>query len=81
MPVLALNTLGDADTLADTLPLHLSAWSAAALESLIGGRGGRLDTRHLPALRALADERAAEADLRELVQTLAALGELHVEFL
>lgn len=81
MPVLALNDLPTGDTLAATVPLHLSPWTAAALESLLGGRSGRLSAEHLPALAALARERATEADLQELLRAVREGGEARVAFL
>lgn len=81
MPILALNRPSDADTLVDPLPLHLTPWAAASLESLLGGRSGRLGAGHRPALHALAGARVADADLHELLRELDEHGELQVEFL
>ncbi|MFM1990064.1 MAG: hypothetical protein RJA99_3021 [Pseudomonadota bacterium] len=81
MPVLALNGPHADDTLIAPLPLHLTPWTAAALESLLRGRSGRLSTEHLPALAALARERATDADLHELLRTVREDGEARVAFL
>ena len=81
MPVLALSGSSTDATLATPLPLHLSPWAAAALESLLGGRSGRLTADHLPALDALVQRRPTDADLRELLGVLRRDGEASVSFL
>lgn len=63
------------------LPLHLTPLTAAALESLIGGRHGDLTAAHLPALRELRRMRASDPDLLELMRVVDRHGRASVAFL
>ena len=63
------------------LPIHLTAFTAARLERLIGGRDGRVTHAHLPYLRELRRTAAADPDLAELVSAVDRDGSVHVTFL
>ena len=86
MPALALSGPYDLARRGDgvpphAMPIHLSALSAAAVESLLGGRHGHIGEAQLPALRAMPADRRADGDLAELLQAAGRAGGVFVTFL
>ncbi len=86
MPALALRPSNDpaaaaTATLCTDLPVHLSPLTAAEIESLIGGRNGRITRHQLPRLRAMRGTRAADTDLGELIRAVDRDGAVDVRFL
>lgn len=86
MPALALRPANDpaaasAATLCADLPVHLSPLAAAEIESLIGGRIGRITRHQLPRLRAMCGTRVGDTDLVEFIRAVDRDGAVDVRFL